>query len=256
MYKGVVSFEADVRRGVGIHFPQIVFRSPVAGVEKVEVEAIIDEAGRNTIKTSVYLDTTPTQAEGVATAVDATANALNRLAFNHKLSIGTARVDTQTFEPIAQHVGGGGAAMLAGTSQMTIRAGEVLPQLGVAAEVVKASLEEASPAGQNYYGLFRLACHSESRTEEFLILYLIVLALCGGKRGTQDEVDRWVKGQDRAVPETRTGRGGKKETVYTRLRNEFGHKRSGVNLDNTKREMASHLERLRELARVAIRTPP
>jgi hypothetical protein len=156
MYKGVVSFEADVRRGVGIHFPQVVFLSPVSGVEKVEVEAIIDEAGRNTIKTSVYLDTTPTQAEGVATAVDVTANALNRLAFNHKLSIGTARVDTQTFEPIAPHVGGGGTGMLAGTSQMTM-AGEVLPQLGVSPEVVKASLEEVSPAGQSYFGLFRLS---------------------------------------------------------------------------------------------------
>ena len=137
---------------------------------------------------------------------------------------------------------------------MTIRAGEMVPQAGVSAEVVKASLEEASPAGQSYFGLFRLACHSESRTEEFLIHYLIVLSLCGGG---QEELDQWIKTQEPKVSVTPSGdprKKGKTETVYTRLQNEIGHKRAGVDLENTKKEMSDHLERLKELARVAIRT--
>jgi hypothetical protein len=43
----------------------------VSGVEKVEIEAIFDEANHSsTIKNSVYLEITPTQDDGVATALD------------------------------------------------------------------------------------------------------------------------------------------------------------------------------------------
>jgi hypothetical protein len=255
MYKGVVSFEADVRRGVGIRFPQVVFRCPVSGVEKVEIEAIFDEANHSsTIKNSVYLESTPTQDDGVATALDVTGEALNRLAFNHKLSIGTARVTAQTFEPIVQQGGPRGVVLMAGACEVNISLGVMSPLLGVSGEVVKDSLEAVSPPGESYYGLFRSACQTESRAEEFLQLYRILLTL---RTDDQGSVDEWLKGQDPQVALTPSGdkrKKGKMETIYTRLRNEFSHSRSGVDLDNTKKEMSDHLERLKELARVAIRT--
>jgi hypothetical protein len=114
---------------------------------------------------------------------------------------------------------------------------------------VKAVLEEKAPAGESNYGLFRSARQSESRAEEFLHLYQIILMLCGD---AQRKVDEWIKAQVPTVPETPHPREARMETVYSRLRNEFGHHRSGVDLDNTKREMASHLGGLRELARQAI----
>jgi hypothetical protein len=42
------------------------------------------------------------------------------------------------------------------------------------------------------------------------------------------------------------------ETVYTRLRNEFVHKRQGVDLQKTKAEMADQLGGLRTLVKRAI----
>ena len=122
--------------------------------------------------------------------------------------------------------------------------------MGLSPDRIKALLEEKALAGESNFGLFRSARQSESPTEEFLHLYQIILMLCGDE---QRDVDAWIKGQDAAVPQTPTGLRGRRETVYTRLRNEFGHKRDGVNLDDTKKEMASRLGGLRELARLAIR---
>jgi len=46
------------------------------------------------------------------------------------------------------------------------------------------------------------------------------------------------------------------ETVYTRLRNELAHKRAGVNIDNTKAEMANRLGGLIALTKRAIELHP
>jgi hypothetical protein len=46
------------------------------------------------------------------------------------------------------------------------------------------------------------------------------------------------------------------ETIYTKLRNELGHKRDGVNLDNTKSGMAKRLDGLIALTKRAIERHP
>lgn len=46
------------------------------------------------------------------------------------------------------------------------------------------------------------------------------------------------------------------ETVYTRLRNELAHRRLGVNIETTKTEMASRLNGLRAVTKMAIQLPP
>ena len=45
-------------------------------------------------------------------------------------------------------------------------------------------------------------------------------------------------------------------TVYTRLRNELGHKRQNVNLDATKTEMKSHVGGLAALVKRTIELHP
>ncbi|HEX6317490.1 MAG TPA: hypothetical protein VFZ84_01365 [Burkholderiales bacterium] len=256
MYKGVVSFEAEIGRGVGIRFPKVAFRSPAAGVEKVEIEAVLDEAGNNSVSTAVHLEGVPTQQTGLAIARVVTTSTLNRLAFNQSISIGTPRCTKQEFEAIPQRGLDqvSGWVLVAGATEVSTALGEMKPVLGLAPDLVRAHLEETTPAGEGNYGLFRSARQSESRAEEFLHLYLIILMLCGD---AQDGVDAWIKSRDPNVAETPSPdprKKGRMETVYTRLRNEFGHKRAGVDLDNTKKEMSEQLERLRELARVAIRT--
>jgi hypothetical protein len=70
----------------------------------------------------------------------------------------------------------------------------------------------------------------------------------------QPAVDAFIVGEEPAVSQTPDPRPGhtNMETVYTRLRNELGHKRPGVNLDVTKEEMAKHLGGLIALTKRAI----
>jgi hypothetical protein len=89
--------------------------------------------------------------------------------------------------------------------------------------------------------------------ERFLHLYHILLLFHNDR---QDDVDAFIVAQDPNVPQTPSpllSKKGKAETVYTRLRNELAHRRPGVNLDDTKREMEDHWPGLMELVRVAIR---
>ncbi len=203
MYKGIVRFDADVRRGTAITFPSLVFRPAVDGVEKVEVEALRDEEGRNSIGTTVHLEKVPTQNDGLEIARNVASVVLNRLCFNHTLSIGTPRCTKEDFQAI--HAAGG-HVLLAGTGHFTITAaGEMTPVLGLSPDRIKALLEEKALAGESNFGLFRSARQSESPTEEFLHLYQIILMLCGDE---QREVDAWIKGQDAAVPENTHGASG------------------------------------------------
>ena len=94
--------------------------------------------------------------------------------------------------------------------------------------------------GERNFGLFRSARQSMSPVEEFMHLYHILVMLFND---SQADVDAFIVGQDSAVPQTQHHfkAPGVKETVYTRLRNELAHNRLGVNLDNTKAEMANRL---------------
>lgn len=70
----------------------------------------------------------------------------------------------------------------------------------------------------------------------------------------QSKVDDFIRSQDSAVPQLPDPRPGRSnmETVYTRLRNEFAHKRSDVNMQETKAQMEQHVGGLMGLAKQAI----
>jgi hypothetical protein len=89
--------------------------------------------------------------------------------------------------------------------------------------------------------------------EEFMHLYHILLMLYND---SQPEVDRFIESQEPGVPKTLSSHTGKMETVYTKLRNELGHKRARVNLENTKREMGHWLPGLIALTKRAIELHP
>jgi hypothetical protein len=132
--------------------------------------------------------------------------------------------------------------------------GEVKLVVGIAAAQLKTELEQPSPPGENNFGLFRSARQSLSPVEEFMHLYNILLMLYNDK---QADVDSFIVSEDPAVPQTRAPlKQGVMETVYTRLRNELAHKRAGVNLGNTKSEMAQRLGGLIRLTKRAIEMHP
>ena len=67
-----------------------------AALRRSLLEALLDEGGRNTLSAAVHLEKVPTQSEGLVVARDVTTDTLNRLAFNHTLSIGTPAAPSRT----------------------------------------------------------------------------------------------------------------------------------------------------------------
>ena len=91
--------------------------------------------------------------------------------------------------------------------------------------------------------MYRSALRSTSPVEKFMHLYNILLMLYGDK---QAALDAFIVNEEPGVAQTPNPRFLHKnpqpmETVYTRLRNELGHKRQNVNLDMTKTEMEAHV---------------
>ncbi len=118
-------------------------------------------------------------------------------------------------------------------------------------------LEQPKTLGREYYRFFRAARQSTSPVVQFMSLYQILLMIFSDK---QDFVDDFIEKHDPNVPQAAKPPRPKKtkkrkrlnETVYTRLRNEFAHKRDGVDIQKTKAEMADWLCGLIALTKGAI----
>jgi hypothetical protein len=246
MFKGTVNFRAKIK-GNGLTFPLVEFNCSEPGVDKVEIEGPNGDA----IHTTVYLASAASHDEGRALATKVNTAALNRISFCHNIAIENARSTDAQFSPIIPQPG-----VIAGMVETSLDYGwEIRSAVSLPAAQLKAELEQPSLPGENNYGLFCSALQSISPVEEFLHLYNILQMIYNDK---QAQVDSFIISEDPAVPQTQhpEKRPGVMETVYTRLRNEFAHRRAGVNLDNTKSEMANRLGRLIGLTKRAIELNP
>jgi hypothetical protein len=121
---------------------------------------------------------------------------------------------------------------------------------------LRAELEQGALSGEQFFGSYRLALQSRSPVEKFMHLYQLLLRFFGDDQPT---VDDCIRSQDATVPQTpdpRLNRSHIMETVYTRLRNEFAHRRVGVDLHATKAEMEQRVEDLSSLTKHAIAMQP
>ena len=86
-------------------------------------------------------------------------------------------------------------------------------------------------------------------------MYNLLLMVLGDN---QKDVDDFIMHEAPSTPQTPSLRPhanpGELETVFTRLRNELGHARGGVNLDKTKIEMAMCVRELAALTKKAIQS--
>ena len=241
LLKGTVSFRAEIK-GNGLKFPSCTFYPKETGVEKVDVEG----QGGNEIHTTVYFHSIASEAEAQSLATKINTTALDRIGFHFGIVIDNARMTITQFSPVTPTPGvltiGVGDVLILGESLMTV--------LGTTADNVKSILEQATPPGEINYGLFRSARLATSPVEEFVILYQILLMLVGDR---QRDVDTFIVGEEPSVPQTPSPHNSAViETVYTRLRNELGHRRAGVNLDQTRSEMHERVAGLRNLVEKAI----
>ncbi len=242
MYNGKVGFVAEISQGTRLEFPAFEFHPVVPGIEKVR----IDGTSGNKIVGEVHLSAVPTHEEGRLLAMKVVEDSLNRIAFFHDVAIEKARntgdrFDLSSAKPRMKEI------------FQTVEIGRsysVTVSSKVSSEVLKGQLEQEPPSGERYYAFLRSARQSESLVEEFMHLYNILLMICGEE---QKDVDAFIVKQDPKVQQApRPDKIQRMETVFTRLRNEFAHKRPNVDLNTTKKEMARHLPALRRLTKGAI----
>ncbi|MBI1913493.1 MAG: hypothetical protein HYS12_01875 [Planctomycetes bacterium] len=249
MFRGWVEFRADVT-GTGLRFDLCEFNPNEPGVEKAEVEGPDGEF----IRSRVYLAAVPSEQVGRETAERVNNNALDRLSFESGIVIQRARRIDDHFSPLHPQPGSNIFA-----SRLELRSVvSAKLTIGLPGGRVKETLEEPCPAGEQYYGKFRSALRSSSPAEAFMHLYNILLMLF---KNDQEEADLFIGREEpgarwtpypRERPRRKKSKTNWQETTYTRLRNELGHQRENVNLDDTKKEMADHLGGRREVTKKAI----
>lgn len=246
MFNGTVDFAAKIK-GNGLTFPLVDFNPNEPGVDRIEMDA----PNGDEIRSTVHLTSVATEDDGRALAEEVNTAALNRIAFFYGTAIENARRSGDQFSPVnpppGVHATTANVNLYLGSAAQVTRA--------IPAPQLKTQLEQPSPPGERHFGLLRSARQSQSPVEEFMHFYHILLMLYYDR---QADVDAFIVSEDPAVQQTQhpLKAAGVMETVYTRLRNELAHKRAGVNLDNTKTEMANRLGGLIGLTKRAIGLHP
>jgi hypothetical protein len=225
----------------------VEFNPNEPGVDKVAIEG---RPNGDEIHLTVHFASVASRDDAKQLATKVYTVALNRIAFHHGIVI----EDVERSEHLSR-IGPQPNLILNGL-EININVGDVRPVVGRSVATIKSELEHVSPPGERYFGLLRSARLSSGPVEEFMHLYNILLMLFGDG---QAAVDKFIVSQDPNGPQTPDPRPkyrSRKETVYTRLRNEFGHNRAGTDLESTKAEMANRLSELVDLTRRAIEQHP
>ncbi|MGC2048097.1 MAG: hypothetical protein WA635_05760 [Gallionella sp.] len=101
-----------------------------------------------------------------------------------------------------------------------------------------------------YLRQFAFANSESDAISRFSFLYNLLLQMSDD--GGQPEVDSQILNIAPDCEQTISPKSGKYETIYTRLRNELGHKREGVNYSQTKSEIRSKVVEFSEIVKKCI----
>jgi len=243
MYVGTVTFRAVITSN-GLKFPSCEFNPNQASVEKVVIES---QSGFEILST-VHLSGVATERVGRAIANKVLTAVLDRIAFRYSLAIEDSQIVSSWFRPVNPPPG---AQVQPHSGELAIIGQQADLVFGIPAADLKTELERTTLSGEPFFSSYRLALQSRSPVEKFMHLYSLLLRFFEDE---QAKVDDFIRSQDSAVPQSPDPRPGhsNRETVYTRLRNEFAHRRSNVNMQDTKADMEQHVGGLIGLVKQAI----
>lgn len=239
----------------------IVFFAPIAGVwfEPIEVscqhsavEKIVLKAQDNEQLDIVFHLTNAFDFEVAADiANEILPSIVHRLAFFCNVPLG---------EP---HLTGGTLPKDASGSSYTVRSDRLvrwdveIPILALGEDKrrdLTRLLEQPYVDSSFYYSAYWFALNQSDPVARFMFLYSILLQICGDD---QKDVDKCIRHCELNVEEKLSGdpkkrAKGVKETVYSRLRNEVSHRRSGTSPEQTRREVQDNVVSFQKLVRTAI----
>ena len=114
---------------------------------------------------------------------------------------------------------------------------------------MKYHIEKCEGEAKSYYFMFCIAMQSEG-IGRYLLLYLILLTHFND---SQKDVDTFIRQEEPGVLQSpRPDKENIRETVYTRLRNEIAHSRSGASQSQTAEEIYTHTSKLISLVKSLI----
>jgi len=243
MFNGTVTFRAVITSN-GLKFPSCEFNPNQASVEKVVIES---QSGFEILST-VHLSGVATERVGRAIANKVLTAVLDRIAFRYSLAIEDSQIVSSWFDPVNPPPG---AQVQPHSGELAIIGEQANPVFGIPAADLKTELERTTLSGEPFFSSYRLALQSRSPVEKFMHLYSLLLRFFEDE---QAKVDDFIRSQDSAVPQSPDPRPGhsNRETVYTKLRNEFAHRRSDGNMQDTKADMEQHVGGLIGLVKQAI----
>jgi hypothetical protein len=243
MYNGTVTFRAVIT-STGLKFPACEFNPNQASVEKVVIES---QSGFEILST-VHVSEVATERVGRAIANKVLTAVLDRIAFRYSLAIEDSQIISSWFDTVRPLPG---AEVHPHSGELAIIAEQAVPIVAIPAADLKTELERPHLAGEAFFSSYRLALQSRSPVENFMHLYSLLLRFFEDE---QAKVDEFIRSQDSAVPQSPDPRPGhsNRETVYTRLRNEFAQRQSDVNMQETKAQMEQYVGGLIGLVKQAI----
>jgi hypothetical protein len=250
MFKGSVNVRASVI-GNTLKIDSFEYFDNEPGIERVVLEG-----SEKHILMSVYFASVASESEGNTIAIRVAKKALDRLTFFSCHRIEDPVVTGHQLSPLNPTLGTAHSISMGVTLFVQ---GAFSASVQLSPSDLKPVLEDPSPAGEVRFGLYRSALLSHSDIEAYIHLYNLLLML---HRDDQGKLEEFIIKHEPGVvvtvqPKKKPGQ--KKiimETTYTRLRNEFAHIRSGVNIATTKEEMVKHLHGLGELTKKAISLVP
>jgi len=236
---GTISFVAPI---TGLRFAPFEVSNPHSAVEKIILEA--EEAGRTNIV--FHLTDVFDFEEATAIANGILPSIINRLAFYRNVSVGEPHCTGAT---LPKDASGSSHTVIRDLLLIWDQAVSVLT-LGDDKRQELARLLEQPYTHHDLYSAYRFAGNQNDPVARFMFLYNILLQL---NSDYQQQVDAFIRSEIPSVPQSpRPDRPNVSETVYTRLRNEVGHRRSGTTPHKTRREIQDKVGAFQELARTAI----
>jgi len=223
-------------------FPKLTVSPAEPRVKSIDLEA----PRISPFAITVHFDFIATQEEACKCARAVACDMVNRIAFTFKVS-----VDDPLQESVSLRLLSDSAAT---EHQLEIsQSVRVSDSAECSNEPSPASIQQLKKAlekpykklrGWNMMGIYRSALKMDNPVDRFLCLYSILLLQ---QQDSQANVDAFILDSDPSVVQTQF-QNRRKETVYTRLRNEFAHIREDTSFDKTRQEMEQHLGGLKDLA--------
>jgi hypothetical protein len=237
---GTISWSAPIQ---GLDLPPIEIKGTDRAVSRIELRT--DSKTRLAIICT--LEDVFHEREAILVTHDIVEVLANRLTLEFSCQIGEARCDGYSF-PTDQtgnrRVVGRDVFFAWAIAKATIR-----PSPDKLRALIPA-LEQPPSLKDSYLGLYRFSSGQRDPVAKFMFLYNLLLLLAGDK---QAEVDNRIRAVDPAVTVTPSPhKPNVTETLFTRLRNEVGHRRKNTDPRTTAREIEQNVAGFQEIVKQVV----